>query len=278
MWVLLALAAAAMWGSADFLGGLAARLTHALLVLLIGIPAGLVLLLPFLGPASRETLVWGAASGLFGGAGLALLYAALGMASMNIVAPLSAITGAAVPVIAGLVQGEQPGPWSFVGMAVAAGAVVLISRQKGTPTPGLDSHRGVPAALAAGVLIGLGVVFLDHVAGTDSLWPVAANRVGVIAVILVGLAIVAVGGEDLSVPPRSVLPLALGAGILDTVANAFNLIALRTGLLSVVGVIIALYPGVTVLLAWAFLHERLQRIQVVGLGLAAVGIGLLVLG
>ncbi len=280
MWLVLALFAAASWGTADFIGGLAARRTHALRVLLVGLPAGLLLLVPFLvaeaeGP-TRQLLAWGAASGLAGGLGIATLYAALGAGPMNVVAPLSAVMSAVVPVVAGLVQGERPGPWAYGGMAVAGAAVVLISREppeEAEPTPVAD-RRGLLMALAAGTLIGLGLVFLDRVADEGGLWPLAANRVAAWAVVGVAALASSVAG----LPPRHVLPMAIGAGVLDTLANAAYFRSLDGGLLSVVGVIVALYPGGTVLLARVVLKERLHAAQVAGLCLAVVGVVLLVLG
>ncbi len=280
MWLALALLAAASWGTADFLGGLAARRTQALRVLVVGLPAGLLLLVPFLvaegdGPTG-DLIAWGASSGLAGGLGIAMLYAALGVGPMNVVAPLSAVVSAAVPVAAGIMQGERPGGWSYVGMAIAGAAVVLISREPpeaAEPTPVVD-QRGVFMALAAGALIGLGLVFLDRVAEEGSLWPLAANRTAAWAVVGVAALATSVAG----MPPRSVLPLAIGAGLLDTVAYAAYLRSLAGGLLSVVGVIVALYPGGTVMLARIALKERLHPPQVAGLCLAVVGVVLLVLG
>jgi len=280
MWLGLALFAAASWGTADFLGGLAARRTPALRVLLVGLPAGLLLLLPFLlaegeGP-TRTWLAWGAASGLAGGLGIALLYGALGIGPMNVVAPLSAVMSAVVPVASGLIEGERPGILAYVGMAVAGGAVVLISREPpepAEPTP-VANRSGVLMALAAGALIGLGLVCLDRVAEEGSLWPLVANRVSA----WTAVAVVALATSVAGAPIRAVLPLALGAGVLDTLANAAYFRALDDGLLSVVGVIVALYPGGTVLLARVVLKERLHPPQVVGLLLAAVGVVLLVLG
>lgn len=280
MWFLLALTAAASWGTADFLGGLASRRTPALRVLMTGLPVGLALLVPFLlaegtAPTSRQ-LAWGAAAGLAGGLGMAMLYAALGIGPMNVVAPVSAVMSAVIPVASGLLQGERPGPWAYVGMAVAGGAVVLISREPPEPkepSPVAD-RRGVVLSLAAGTLIGTGLVLLDRVAQEGSLWPLAANR----AVALTAVALVALATSVAGLPPREALPLAIGAGVLDTFANVAYFRSLADGLLSVVGVIVALYPGGTVLLARIVLKERLHPPQVVGLLLAVVGVVLLVAG
>jgi drug/metabolite transporter (DMT)-like permease len=195
---------------------------------------------------------------------------------MNVVAPLSAVMSAVVPVAAGLIEGERPGTLAYVGMAVAGGAVVLISREPpepSEPTP-VVNRSGVLMALAAGALIGLGLVCLDRVAEDGSLWPLFANRVSA----WVAVAVVALATSVAGMPLRAVLPLALAAGVLDTLANAAYFRSLDDGLLSVVGVIVALYPGGTVLLARIVLKERLHPPQVVGLVLAAVGVVLLVLG
>lgn len=279
MWLVLALVAAGAWGTADFLGGLAARRTPALRVLILGLPAGLAVLAPFLAAdePTRSGLAWGAASGLAGGLGIALLYAALGVGPMNVVAPLSAVMSAVVPVGVGLFQGERPSAMAYLGMAAAGVAVVLIGREPAEPAEPspVIGHRGSLMALAAGTCIGLALVLLDRAAAEGAgLWPLAANRGSAWAVVLGAAVLTGAAG----LPARVAVPASLGAGILDTFANAAYLRALDGGLLSVVGVIVALYPGGTVLLARFVLHERLHPPQVAGLLLAATGVTLLVLG
>jgi drug/metabolite transporter (DMT)-like permease len=58
------------------------------------------------------------------------------------------------------------------------------------------------------------------------------------------------------------------AGLFDSSANVFFLLASRTGSLTVVSVLTALYPLGTIILARIFLKERIARTQQVGIGLA----------
>jgi drug/metabolite transporter (DMT)-like permease len=129
----LALASAALYGAADFLGGLAARRTSAIVTVLISQAAGAVLLvavLPFLPAASPTTrdLAWGATAGLAGGIGVALLYRALAVGVMGVVAPTTAVCAVAIPVIAGIAAGERPGAITAAGMGLALVAIVLVSQ------------------------------------------------------------------------------------------------------------------------------------------------------
>lgn len=296
MAVLLGLSAAIVYGSSDFLGGLASRRSPVLAVVAGSQLAGLVALLPLLpllpGAVTAAALGWGAASGVAGGAGVALLYRGLSRGRMGIVAPTTAVGAAALPVVVGLLAGERPGAAALAGIAVALAAIVLVSltpapTSTGVPEavgpgvgvafPGGDQRRlpaGLPEAVAAGLAFGAFFILLAR-AGTDSgLWPLVGARGGSTALVVLGA--VATG--------RSLRPVAgswgliIASGVLDMAANALYLLATGTGLLSLVAVLTSLYPASTVLLARVILHERLAPLQLLGLGLAAAGVALISLG
>ncbi len=142
------------------------------------------------------------------------------------------------------------------------------------PTPSA-SGRGIVTAVGAGLGIGIALVLLDRAdPATASLCTVAANRLTAsVTVLIVALLLAAP-----LAPARDVRPLALVAGFADAAANCLYFLALRTGLLSVVGVLTALYPAGTVLLARVVLKERLHPPQIAGLALAGVALMMITLG
>ena len=114
MFALLALASAACYGAADFLGGLTSKRASTLAIVVVSQLAGLLLLLvtfPFLPVASpdRMDFVWGAVAGLTGGTGVALLYRALAIGVMAVVAPTTAVCAVVIPVLVAIGLGERPG-------------------------------------------------------------------------------------------------------------------------------------------------------------------------
>lgn len=274
MSVVLALSAAMVYGSADFLGGLASRRRAVLPVAFCAQAAGLLALLvalPLVGPAdaTRADVLAGAVGGLFGGMGLLLLYRTLAAGPMSVVAPVTALTASVVPILAGLAIGERPGMAAFAGIAVALGSVVLITRE-GPAEPHVPraSMTVVATSLLAGALFGLFFVCLHQTGDDAGLYPLLGARLA--SVPLLGLLVVA-RGEDL----RGALSgrgagVVVASGVLDMAANVLYLVALRHGLLAVVSAITGLYPAATVILAQTVLSERMRRTQVGGLAVAGL--------
>jgi len=275
MAVVFALLAAAAYGVSDFVGGLASRRAAAVTVLLVSYPSGAVVIaaiLPIYGGAvSGRTMLWSVGGGGSGLAGVALMYAALGQAPMNIISPVTAVMSAVVPVLGGLVLGERPGPPAWAGIVLALTSVVLISRQTDDHPHSPVGWRPLAMAVIAGVGFGSYFICLARADQDSGLWPVVLSRI-VASVLVLPLA-AAVGGFVRL--PSGVGRLALVAGVLDATANVAFLLASRHGLLSLSGVITALYPAGTVLLAALLLKERAGRSQKVGLGVAAFAVVLL---
>jgi drug/metabolite transporter (DMT)-like permease len=272
MVVLFALLAAASYGVSDFLGGFASRAANALTVLLHTYPAGalvMIALLPlFPGPVSASTLLWSVAGGAAGMIGVGLMYSAMTTAPMNVISPVTGVLAAIVPVLAGVVLGERPAVLVWLGMALALVAVVLITRSPEDHPHGPLSRTAVLMALGAGIGFGVYFVCLARSDTDSGLWPVVIARVGA-SILVLPVAIRA--GTVHRMPPR-ITVLALAAGAVDAVSNLAFLLASRHGYLSVAGVITALYPAGTVLLAIVLLKERTGRIQWLGMGLAAVAV------
>jgi drug/metabolite transporter (DMT)-like permease len=273
--VVLALLAAACYGVSDFLGGLASRRRTALAVLLYSYPVGAVLmavLLPLApGQLTARAVAFGVLGGGFGLMGVALLYRLMTVAAMNVVSPITAVLAAAVPVAAGVLTGDRPAVAAWAGVAIGLVAVVLVSRQPADAPHGPFTASTFALAILSGVGFGGYFVFLARAGDGTGLWPLLVSRL-TSAVLIVPLAYRA--GAVTAIRGR-LLVLCLVAGALDAGANLFFLLAARQGLLSLAGVITALYPAATVALAVAVLHERPTGWQRVGLGLAAVAVVLI---
>lgn len=278
MSVVLALGAAVVFGSADFLGGLASRRRAALAVAFGTQAAGfaaLLLVLPLLPPATvtGSDIAIGALGGLFGSSGVVLLFRCLAEGPMSVVAPVAALTASVVPILAGLLMGERPGLSAFAGIAVALVAVLLITREGGDETvtghpPAKAGVSVIVTAFAAGALFGLFFVCL-HGAGDDAgLYPLVGARLASLPFLAV---LIATRGEGLrSVFDRQGLGVIVVSGVLDMLANILFLVALRHGMMTIVSAVTGLYPAATVLLAQTVLDERMRRTQLAGLAVAAM--------
>lgn len=283
MSVVLALGAAVVYGSADFLGGLSSRRRTALAVAFGAQLAGVLALLvalPLLGPATvapRDVLA-GAVGGLFGGLGLIALYRCLARGPMSVVAPVTALAASVVPILAGLALGERPGASALLGIAVALAAVVLITREGGEHAEGDDTRLRragwavVGSSLGAGAMFGLFFIALDTASADSGLYPLLGARLA--SVPLIGLLAVRRGAGLTSALRGPGAPAVVASGVLDMAANVLYLVALRQGMLTVVSAIVGLYPAATVLLAQTVLSERMRRTQLAGLGIAGVAAAL----
>ncbi len=267
MAALLALLSAGVFGVGDFCGGLATRRTPAAAVLFWSHVVGLLLVvasLPLVSadPRLSDVLI-GGLGGLAGAAGVGLLYQALSIGPMGVVAPTTALLAAVVPVGAGLIQGERPSVGIAVGMVLALAAIVLVAAEgDGSLRPA--DPRGLTFALGAGLGFGWFFVALSHTADEAGTWPLLGARVASVGV--VG-ALVLLGRVDPDVAPGG-RALTAVAGVLDVSANLLYLLATREGLLSVVSVLAALYPVSTVVLARLVLRERFAVLQRLGMALA----------
>ena len=275
MGILLALAAALLYGSSDFGGGLAARRLGSLRVAVVGSAAATVLAWATLilvgGPGpSLRAVAWGLASGLAGGAGTLVLYRGLARGQMSVVGPLSAVGAAVVPVAAGVALGERPSLLSVAGVLVALPAIVLVAAS-GSVRGKLGT--GLLDGLAAGLAFGILFIGLAQAGRHAGLWPVASEQTGTL---LITLAIAVKTREPLRIPLRAAgLPVLVGAsGMAATLAYFY---ATHFSMLAIAAVLVSLYPGVTVLLARTLLHERFTPAQRAGLGLCALAIAAIAL-
>ena len=275
--------AALVFGAADFLGGIASRRSHPVLVTAVVALTGLVVLLVFLpfvpGRWSPEAVFWGGLSGIAGCLAIGLLYACLAIGPMSILSPMTAVISALVPLGFGLARGEQLGTLGFVGLGLALVAVVLVGfvPEKGAVRPTL---RGVLMAIGSGAMIGAFLVLIDLAPDDSGLVPLLMNRGvnGAIMLAAIGFLLLRAsgrGGGAARTLGAGGVRLAMLGGVVDAVANSLLLLGVRIGDLSVIGVLTALYPAGTILLAATVLKERIAPVQWAGLGLALVATALL---
>jgi len=275
MSVLLAALSALCYGAADFSGGFAARRSPLVPVLVTSQAAGALLALAFVlasgeaVPAGRD-LAWGAAAGVAGAVGLALLYRGIAGGLVAIVSPTAALVGAGIPVAFGILSGERPSPAALAGSAICLPAILLLSWERG----GAD-RRALRSALAhallSGTFIGLFFIALARSSPGSGLWPVLAARGASITLLVVAAFL---SRQRLAVSRAGALPT-LVAGVTDMAANVLFLLATREGLLSLAVIVASLYPAPTVLLARVFFREHIPPVRALGLALAVAGIALI---
>jgi drug/metabolite transporter (DMT)-like permease len=276
--VVLALTSAAVYGAADFLGGLASRKTSVFGVValsqVVGL-AALLALLPWLGgPVDGTDLAWGVAAGVAGASGLVLFFRTLARGVMSVIAPVTAVTSAAVPVLVGLLGGNRIGLWAAAGIALALAAVVLVSAEGGMSALRAARPASLAPALAAGTAFGFFFVLLDRTSEEAGVTPLVAARMASVALVVV----LALATRQSLRVTRPALPLVALSGVGDMTANALFLLATQQeGQLAIIGVLASLYPVSTVMLAQVLLRERLAGAQVAGLGTAVAAIVLITL-
>lgn len=275
----LALAAAALYGLSDFFGGFVSRRASVWTVavasqvgalLIIGMAAWLTE-----GEPTPADLAWGALAGIGTGTGTAFLYRGLAEGRMGVVAPISAVGTALVPVAVGVVTGDRPPIVTWIGIACALPAIWFVSSTDGTD--GLESSRlgsGVVDGVLAGLAFGLMFAALGQVPDTAGLAPLVAAEVASIPAVI-ALATVMRGSW---IPRERAAGWGLAVGGLSAVAAVLFLFATQAGLLTVSAVLTSLYPVFTVLLAATILRERIHRLQAIGLGMAGIAVVLVAVG
>jgi drug/metabolite transporter (DMT)-like permease len=273
--IVLSLISALAYGVSDFLGGIFAKRSSPWQVAVVGQLSStffsVVAAVIVAGSPTGRDLLFGALAGLGGGFGVVFLYRGLSTARMGVVAPLSAIGTALIPVIVGLITGDRPSAMALVGVVFAFPAIALISKVvDADPT-----HRGgVVDGILAGVGFGLLFTSLGQVDNDAGLYPLALSQfTSVLSVIVMATAM-----RQMWVPRERVAWRAAMMGPLGATAQGSFLYATHHGLLSIVSVIASLYPASTVLLASVVLREKIHRWQGVGLVFAVVAVALVAAG
>jgi drug/metabolite transporter (DMT)-like permease len=275
--VALAVLSGLVWGVGDFAGGKATQRAAVLPVVwiskLVSLPLLAIYLVATYVPMTPIGLAWGAMAGVAGFVGLVLFYRALSAGAMAVVAPITGVASAAIPVVVGLLEGERPSGTRLIGVGCALLAIALVSISP--PPPGrrqIVNSRLVIAALGAGGGFALFFILLalagDAASGSVGLWPIAGSQLS--ALIICGLMLLMTRPGPW--PRQAALGFTVVAGPCDMTANALFLLATRGGDLSVVAPLAALYPVTTVILALIVDRERLRGVQIAGLVFAVVSL------
>ena len=293
MAVLLALVSAFAYGLSDFLGGLVSRRASVWSVAVTvqgssAVCTGAAAAVFLRGSVTGPDLAWATLAGVGSGLGVCFLFRGLARGRMAVVAPLSAVGAAVLPLVVALVTGERPSGTDLFGIAVALPGIWLVSSSEGHQdaggagsTAGSGGAGGARTAVASGVGdglvagVGFGVMFvgLAQIGHGAGLWPVAHSQL-VSALTAVALALAARAAWR---PAGRGLWTAAAAGPLGGLGVVAFTLSAREGLLSISAVLSSLYPAATILLAATVLHERVRRPQLLGLVLCGITVSLLAL-
>ena len=231
---------------------------------LLMVVLGLAIGEPFPGPT---TLGLAILAGILSVAGIVGLYQGLAVGRMGVVAPVTGLLAASIPVAVGFVGAGLPGPEVVIGIAFALVAVILVSRS--------HDPEGRPSGIEYGIVGGVGLGLFNVAVGAfpeDRVaWPLVAIKLA--ALITIGLLVL--GRRRPWRVPGPVLPVVVAVGLVDLVGNGLYVLATQAGRLDVAAALSSLYPVTTVILAVAILHERVTRSHLVGIVMAAVAIVLI---
>jgi drug/metabolite transporter (DMT)-like permease len=274
--IILALSAAIAYGGADFVGGVGSRRHSPWQVVLVGQAAGALVMLAaaLMLPGSPVTadFAWALLAGVGSATGSIFLFRGLARGRMGLVAPISAVGAAALPVLVGVALGERPGGLVWVGVLAALPGIWLVSRET---TP--DRPARTRGALADGAIAGagFGVLFiaLAQISDDAGLLPLAANQ-------LIGALLTLVTATSLRQPwrpCRNVVGWGSASGVLGASGTLAFMVATGTTSLGIAGVLASLYPAVTVLLAAVVLGERIGAGQRTGIGICTLAVAALAL-
>jgi drug/metabolite transporter (DMT)-like permease len=270
--VVFGLASAIAWGAGDFGGGWTGRRASVYGIALVVDAIGAAIMFA-VAVATGEplplptTVLLAAIAGVFAVAGIVGLYQGLAIGRMGVVAPVTGLIAAALPVTVGFARLGLPSGEVLLGIAAALVAVILVSR---TSDPG-GRPSGIRYALVGGVGLGVFNVAIAAFPEQRVAWPLVVVKVASLAAI----AIVTVVARRPWRMPRAILPAAVAVAVLDLGGNAFYVLATQAGRVDVAATLSSLYPVTTVVLAVAILREHVSRTHLVGIVIAGAAIVLI---
>jgi len=275
--ILLALSSAVAYGASDFIGGVGARRFSSWRIVLIGQAAGAVvmlaagLLLP--GSPIPADFAWALLAGVGSATGSIFLYRGLARGRMGLVAPISAVGAAALPVMAGVAFGDRPSWLAWVGMLAALPGIWLVSRES-VPDRAVPARAALVDGGVAGVGFGVLFIALGQIADDAGLLPLAANQaVGAILTVAAAASL-----RQPWRPARAALGWGAASGVLGATGTLAFVLATGATTLGIAGVLASLYPAITVILAAGFLKERVGAGQRAGIGICTLAVAAMALG
>lgn len=271
--VIYGLASAISWGAGDFTGGLASKRNNVFNVVIISQTVGALMILTmaslFQEPISmKKDLILGAFAGIAGAIGLVVFYRSLAHGQMGVVAPITAIVTAGLPVAFGLLIENLPRPQQMIGFLVALLSVWLISANGGKNR--FELSKLYPPIIA-GICFSGFFILIDQVTTGAVFWPLVAARMASLSFLYLVSQLRRVKLH----PHPGQLPVIALAGLLDVGGNIFYTLAAQAGRLDIAAVLASLYPAATVLLASTVLREKLSIQQWLGILAALLAVMLI---
>jgi drug/metabolite transporter (DMT)-like permease len=275
--IALALSSALAYGAADFVGGVGSRRHSSWQVVLVGQVAGALVLLAaglvLPGSPSAADFAWALLAGVGSATGSIFLFRGLARGRMGLVAPISAVGAAVLPVVVGVLLGERPSWPAWVGVLAALPGIWLVSRGTTSESPA-GTHGALVDGAVAGVGFGVLFIALGQISAGAGLLPLAANQlIGAVATIAAATFV----GQPWR-PCRGVLGWGGASGVLGASGTLAFVVATGATSLGIAGVLASLYPAVTVLLAAGVLGERIGAGQRTGIGICTIAVATLALG
>ena len=282
MVIALAVLSALLYGWSDYMGG---RATREISVLRVTLYIEFLMTISYIAlvvldpaPFVIRDAMWGAIAGIGGVGGVAAFYLALSMGAISVASPVAGVLSAIVPVIAGIAMGERPSALAMIGILIALASVILVSGAMSSRREEIAMPRSqLLLVVVSGALFGLWYIALD-VAGSESgWWPLLTSRTLTLPTLIVAAYVLRdrLRTDQLSAAGRR---WTLGAWITILAANLAYLVAVRSGLLSIVAVVASMYPASTIGLAIFIDRERLSRSQWLGVGFAGCALVLVGVG
>ena len=275
MALVFAVVSAVLLGASDFFAARAARYTASITVTRTAVAVStvlspLLLLVVDWRWIARDVVI--ALSGLGMTTGLLLLYRGYAVARMGVVAPMSSVLLAAVPVVTDLVRGDAPGALGSVGMLIGLVALVLTGYTPG----GAGSVRlGALLGVSSGVAFGVAFTLMGEVDEASGLLPVVLQRLAGIAMLTV---VGVIGSAPFFASERTSRRNATIAGTFAVVAIASLQLGFQKGSSGPVSVAASQFATVAVILSVLFNRERMRWWQGVGVAATAVGVALMAAG
>lgn len=272
MTALLATASAVLFGTSDFLGGLASRRVTAVIATLAAQLVGLAIfmVIALLAPGAvltRQDLILGVVAGVAGGTGVLSLYAGLATGRMSVVAPITAALAGSLPAVVSALRGERVPPVGIAGILLALGGILLVSVAAADEGSG-SAKLALVYSIVAGVGFAGSMLCYAETTTTSGVLPLIPARLTTVTLLL-ALALIRRTGFSMDARTRSI---ALGAGAVDAFANWSLVVALRLGPVAIASVLSSLYPVTTVILARIVLSERVRGLQRAGMVMAILAV------
>jgi len=273
--LVLILIAIGLIGSADFFGGIASKKSSPFAVAAwsqwVGVPIIALVAVIYGGELIGRDAALGVLAGLGSAVGVVALYRGFSIGSVGIVAPVASTVAAMLPIIIGLLTGERPSTLVAIGLVGGVVSVVLVGYVPG-------AARLSVASVVHGLVSGVGfagmVVAYASTSEASGLTPAVTGRLSAAAAATLVMLVV---GQSRKVKRESVIPTVL-AGALAGLGMGAYITASQQGELIIVGVAIALFPAVTVVLAAIFLKEHLAMSQWLGIALAVAAVAMISVG